>query len=80
MISDEVLSTKDPELVFNAFQSIRASSPHIATDETVLKLLLRQATEIGGLDIDTGGAIRKFDDPKVRPGSKSYDRVSANLA
>ena len=80
MISDEVLSTKDPELVFNAFQSIRASTPHIATDETVLKLLLRQATEIGGLDIDTGGAIRKFDDPKVRPGSKSYDRVSANLA
>jgi len=75
MIQDEVLSTKDPELVFNAFQSIRAASPHVATDETILKLLLRQATEIGGLDIDTGGAIRKFDDPKVRPGSKSYDNV-----
>jgi hypothetical protein len=70
MIRDEVLSSKDPELVWQAFQSIRNSSPNIANDETMLKLLLRQATEIGGLDIDTGGAIRKYDDPKLRPGFK----------
>jgi hypothetical protein len=75
MIKDEVLSTRDPEQVWQAFQSIRSASPHVAGDETMLKLLLRQATEIGGLDIDTGGAIRKYDDPKVRPGSKIYDKL-----
>ncbi len=73
MIKDEILSTRDPEQVWQAFQSIRSSSPHVAGDETMLKLLLRQATELGGLDIDTGGAIRKYDDPKVRPTSKVYD-------
>jgi hypothetical protein len=75
MIKDEILSTRDPEQVWQAFQSIRNASPHVAGDETMLKLLLRQATEIGGLDIDTGGAIRKYDDPRSRPGSKSYDKV-----
>lgn len=77
MIKDDVLSTRDPEQVWQAFQSIRAASPNVAGDETMLKLLLRQATEIGGLDIDTGGAIRKYEDPKVRPTSKIYDKPNA---
>jgi hypothetical protein len=77
MIKDEVLSTRDPEQVWQAFQSIRSASPHVAGDETMLKLLLRQATEIGGLDVDTAGAIRKYDDPKMRPGSKIYDKPNA---
>lgn len=60
MITDEILSTKDPEKVFEAFTSIRNAAPEVASDVSMLRLLLRQALETQGVDIDTATAARKF--------------------
>lgn len=60
MLTDDVLAARDPELVFQVYQSIRRASPEVSTDESMLKLLLRLGTETGGLDIDTASAVRKF--------------------
>lgn len=60
MVTDEILSTKDPEKVFEAFNSIRGAAPEVASDISMLRLLLRQALETQGVDIDTASAARKF--------------------
>jgi len=60
LINDEILSTKDPERVVEAYNSIRTAAPEVAADISVLRLLLRQAMETQGVDIDTATAARKF--------------------
>jgi hypothetical protein len=61
MITDDILATKDPARVFEAFQTIRRASPQVASDPSMLRLLLRQALETQGVDIDTGTAVRKYE-------------------
>ena len=61
MLTDEILSKKDPEKVFEAFQSIRRASPEVASDTSLLRLMLRQALETQGVDIDTASAGRKYE-------------------
>ncbi len=60
ILTDEILSTKDPERVVEAYNSIRSAAPEVAADISVLRLLLRQAMETQGVDIDTATAARKF--------------------
>jgi hypothetical protein len=62
MMTDEVLASKDPEKVFEAFSSIRSAAPEVTTDPSILRLLLRQALETQGMDIDTASAARRFSD------------------
>lgn len=66
LIRDEVLSTKDPERVLEAFHTIRSASPEVASDPSMLRLLLRQAMETQGVDIDTATAARKFEHGSYR--------------
>jgi len=61
MLTDEILSTKDPEIVMEAFHTIRRASPEVASDSSLLRLMLRQATETQGVDIDTASAGRKYE-------------------
>jgi hypothetical protein len=61
MLTDEVLSKKDPEKVFEAFQTIRRASPEVASDPSLLRLMLRQALETQGVDIDTASAGRSYE-------------------
>lgn len=61
LIEDEILSKKDPEKVFQAFMTIRNSSPEVAGDEGLLKLMLRHSLETQGVDIDTASAARKYE-------------------
>jgi hypothetical protein len=61
MITDEVLSKKDPDKVFEAFQTIRRASPEVASDPSLLRLMLRQAMETQGVDIDTASAGRAYE-------------------
>lgn len=70
MITDEVLSTKNPERVFEAFTTIRNAAPEVASDPSLLRLLLRQAMETQGVDIDTATAARRFGSPSTRPRDK----------
>lgn len=62
MMTDEVLATKDPEKVFEAFSSVRSAAPEVTTDPSILRLLLRQALETQGMDIDTASAARRYSD------------------
>lgn len=66
MMRDEILSSKDPNQVFEAFQAIRHASPEVAGDKQMLTLLLRQALATHGLDIDTASAARKFEHGSYR--------------
>jgi hypothetical protein len=60
MAQDEILSTKDPEKVFEAFNTIRSASPEVAGDMSLLRIMLRNALDYQGVDIDTASAARKF--------------------
>lgn len=60
IITDDILSTKDPERVYEAFNSIRNAAPEVAADPSMLRLLLRQALETQGVDIDTASVARKY--------------------
>lgn len=61
LITDEVLSQADPFTVVEAFNSIRAAAPEVATDISMLRLQLRQAVTHQGYDIDSASAARKFE-------------------
>lgn len=71
MLTDDILSTKDPGQVFEAFQSIRRAAPEVSTDPSILRLLLRQAMQTQGVDIDTASAARKYQFGNNPPGTKS---------
>ncbi len=66
LIEDEILSKKDPEKVFEMFQTIRNASPEVAGDPSMLRLMLRHAMETQGVDIDTASAARKFEHGSYR--------------
>lgn len=66
MMTDEVIASKDPERVLEAFNSLRGSSAEATTDISILRLLLRQALETQGVDIDTATAARKFEHGSYR--------------
>jgi len=61
VMTDDVLSRKDPTKVFEAWQTIRSASPEVATDTTILRLMLRSALETQGVDIDSATAARKYE-------------------
>jgi len=61
ILSDEVLSRKDPQKVYEAWQTIRKASPEVASDTSILRLMLRTAMETQGVDIDSASAARKFE-------------------
>lgn len=68
MATDEILSTKDPEKVFEAFTTIRRASPEVAGDISLLRIMLRNATDYQGVDIDTATASRRYE--QIKPGEK----------
>jgi hypothetical protein len=61
MHTDEVLREKPFERVSSAFNTILGASPEVASDPELLRLLLRQALETQGVDIESAGAARKFE-------------------
>jgi len=70
MILDEVISEVDPDMAVEAYNSIRRAHPEVANDIGTLRLLLRQAVQHQGLDIDSASLVRKFgDDNKISPQS-----------
>lgn len=78
MILDEVVAEADPEVAVEAYNSIRRAHPEVANDIGMLRLLMRQAVQHQGLDIDTASVVRKFGDgtkltgpaPATSPASK----------
>jgi hypothetical protein len=64
MMTDDIISGKDPEQVIEAFNTIRMASPEVASDPSMVRILLRNALETQGVDIDSAGAARKFTEDK----------------
>jgi hypothetical protein len=72
VMKDDILATKPFDKVFEAFQAIRRASPEVASDRSLLRIMLRQAVETQGLDIDTATAGRKFEFPARGPSRATW--------
>lgn len=77
MTTDEILSEKDPEMVLEAFNTVRRASPEVSRDPSLLRLVLRQALETQGVDIDTATGAREFEFSKNRPAWAGTPRPQA---
>lgn len=64
MLTDEIIGGKDPDQVVEAFNTIRVASPEVASDPSLLRILLRNSLETQGVGIDEAGAVRKFTEDK----------------
>ena len=67
MATDESIAEADPEEVAMIAQTIYSTNPHVAKDPMQMRYILREALELGGVDMDMVQRLQKMN-PDFRRG------------